>query len=201
MEEVILNKNAVEITEIGNIDFKNLEPISVKNCSYLEYMKYGENIIKDFIQNIKSSYFEKFSDEKILIDVKFHNLRKNQYPCIPGWHIDGSLLFSKKSFFETYVLYICGDTSFTEFCHDEIIVPRAASSIDLIKQHDGKNISALSSGQIAFYNSTNMHRGVKSEIDGKRLLIRVMHSDIIRKVSYKDSIFQPIRATIASDEI
>ncbi len=183
---ITLNKNPISIEQFGDIDYFDLDRISVKNCYMDDYLDRSANRpIKDFL--VKNSCL---FQGKVLIDVKFHEFKKSAIPCIPGWHIDGSVLQGSKSI-EQYLLYICGTVSFTEFCNDEFEVPCELKSVPSIKSFEAKSITKLKSGEMAKYDGTNMHRGSPSGSSGSRLLIRMMTSETITGLSYHNSIFRP----------
>src|SRR5271154_4705592 len=119
---LILNQNRVDISEAGELDFHDLAPLSVKNCRFESYLQFGDSRITQFMLELMSC--TSFNRLDTIIDIKFHDLSQDAHTCIPGWHIDGSLLTSSNTVPEQYLLYVCGDDSMTEFCLDQLIVPK-----------------------------------------------------------------------------
>jgi hypothetical protein len=189
--DLVLNHTRPTFTEIGDIDFKNLDPISVKNCRLDDYLKHNSSPITDYLNQMSPLF-----DGDILVDVKFHSLTEGSITCIPGWHIDGSLLTSVNFKPEQYLLYVCGDSAMTEFCEDIITVPKSRDSIKAIHRYEASKISQLKSGWNAKYDATNMHRGTQSATTGERLLIRMMTSHVIKGSSYESSIFTPFNSQL-----
>lgn len=109
-----------------------------------------------------------------LVDVKVHDLNKGQYPCKPGWHIDHRTNQVKPQK-EIYQLLVTSDVSCTEFMtnefesdcenHTEVAIP------DVIETGFIQPLHWYS------YDNHTFHRCTKAGYDGRRLLIRLCHTD------------------------
>ena len=188
--DLVLNKNKPVFRRWGDLNPKDFDPISVKNCKIEDYLSHGsKNAIHSFIEKMQGEYFR---EKNVLVDVKFHDIRENVYPCLPGWHTDGSFYEHKSYVEEKYLLYITGDVCSTEFCLDEVEFPLEKQTRTSMLNHNAKEIVSLPFGSFVLYNSTNIHRGTKSTQAGHRLLIRLMSSPRIKGSSYEQALFTPL---------
>jgi hypothetical protein len=186
---LVLNQNEVRISDVGELDFKDLAPESVKNCRFESYIQFGNPRITQFMLDLTA--YTPFHRLDTIVDVKFHDLPPDNHTCIPGWHIDGSLLSSSNAIPEQYLLYVCGEDSMTEFCLDRVEVPKSLDAVAIIKAHKDEGVFRMRSGQAIRYDGLQMHRGTPAGKGGKRLLIRLMTSPVIRGQSYRQSVFEP----------
>jgi hypothetical protein len=171
--------NVTTITDCGSvapIQMSHLQLSSCKNASIKHALQYYKSTpVIGIIEKLYSHVNKKY--RHILVDVKLHNLSKNEVPCIPGWHVDGG-----PSVESEYVLCTAG-SSLTEFYTKQFYmnfdgnVRKFCGDLD---RHIGDNYSLkMSDWQVFKYNNTVPHRGAKAHIDGPRLLVRVMGSDKI----------------------
>lgn len=185
---VLLNERpVVDCGVLSTIDIDNLNIQSCKNASIQSALNfYSGTPIEDAIRHL-SSYLTK-SFKHILVDVKLHNLKKNDIPCIPGWHIDGG-----PDIDSDYVLMTAG-SSLTEFYTKQFSMPYSGdvkSFCAKINERIGDNYTfKMRDWQIFKYNNVVPHRGAVAHKDGKRLLIRVMGSNKIIAQPIKD--WQPL---------
>lgn len=109
-----------------------------------------------------------------LVDVKVHDLKQGQYPCIPGWHIDHrtSIVKSQK---EVYQLLVTSDVSCTEFMTNEFesdeVFHRNIAIPDKIETGYIHPLHWYS------YDNHTFHRCTKAGYSGRRILIRLCHSN------------------------
>jgi hypothetical protein len=183
------------------MDISSMSPISVRNCTLDSYLLNSENTeIIGFLSRVAHYLMREVlptgpwpSKPRILVDVKFHDLQVDQIPAIPGWHIDGSSLAQPEGPRERYLLYVCGPSAMTEFCMSQLEVPAGQEGKAKIAEYEAPYYECfkLSSGDFISYDSRQMHRATPAEESGKRLLIRIMHSDTIPGLPYERAIFNP----------
>lgn len=146
-----------------------------------------------YISLVLNSAPIKHQHKYVLVDLKLHKLAKGQYPCIPGWHLDGSenkLNLPKKR--ENFALFVTGFHALTQFVQNSFIynVDDVCSFSRLSKQVGDYAKSAEQDGLVkrwtipsctfAMYDDTYLHTCVETEQDEVRLLIRITESDIIQ---------------------
>lgn len=125
--------------------------------------------------------------KRVLIDVKVHNLKRGDVPCVPGWHLDGSInpkQLPKQP--ETLTLFVTGLCARTEFV-DEPLTMEVDERLDFAVMQrvcaqqipDDVDVWTIPSCQFATYDDHYFHRGSRAIRNERRLLIRTTETDII----------------------
>jgi len=126
--------------------------------------------------------------KRVLIDVKVHDLKPSNVPCVPGWHLDGSVNpegLPKRP--ETLTIFVTGCMALTKFL-DEPIKLDVTEGLNFAamnrvcarmipKDHPTHTISSC---QFATYNDTYFHTGTAAQGVERRLLVRTTETDIIK---------------------
>lgn len=126
--------------------------------------------------------------DRVLIDIKIHDLQAGDVACVPGWHLDGSINphnLPKRP--ETFTLFVTGKHARTEFVEDPIILDTEESWNFAIKSQrcgrmipESRSVITLPSCRFATYGDLDFHRGVPAAEPTKRLLVRTTETDIIK---------------------
>lgn len=126
--------------------------------------------------------------ERVLIDVKVHNLKRGEVACVPGWHLDGSINphgLPKKP--ETLTLFVTGLCARTEFVDqpltmevDERLDFAVMSRVCAQRIPDDVDVWTIPTCQFATYDDSYFHRGSIAHRNERRLLIRTTETDIIK---------------------
>jgi hypothetical protein len=157
------------LPSIDPISFKNLE--SCKNKSFDNALSFYSGspvhgLILDFAKHITLPY--------LYVDVKVHNLKDREIPCIPGWHLDRTGEHESE-----YVLMVAGN-SLTEFNSGKYSVdlekPMPKVNSDLIKNLSEKDVFSAKEWTPIYYNNLMPHRGSPAKYNGQRFLLRVCGS-------------------------
>lgn len=177
MNLVRLNESPViQCGTLSPFVWQELEIPSCKNAALRTACEfYGNTPISAAIQVLAKHLNPKF--KHVLVDVKLHNLKQGDCPCLPGWHIDGGPNIESE-----YVLCTVG-SSLTEFNTNQFTLPYNSNTKMFCQELDllmGEQVtSVLNDWQIVKYNNLTPHRGAIAFKSGKRLLIRVMGSNKI----------------------
>lgn len=70
----------------------------------------------DYVRHVLESAPIQGNHKRVLVDIKIHDLKHGEYPCVPGWHLDGSANIRdlpKRP--EIFSLFVTGDHARTEF--------------------------------------------------------------------------------------
>ena len=194
-----LNRGPVQVRQYGDMDIGSMSPISVRNCKLDSYLDNSQNTPIVLFLSWASRYLDSSlakvwtPNPKILVDVKFHDLQEGQTPALPGWHIDGSALAQPAGPQERYILYVSGACAMTEFCMSQLEVNMGREGAAEIAAYEAPHYECfnLKSGEFITYDSKQMHRATAAQESGRRLLIRLMHSDTIPGLPYERAIFNP----------
>lgn len=119
----------------------------------------------------------------ILVDIKVHDLKPGEHPCLPGWHCDSVLDPEHDSRPENHIIFVTGHGCLTEFTTGEYELettktdPRSYNKqLSEIKP----TYSSVKSCTLTKYGRWNFHRGPAAKIAEKRLLIRISETDVVR---------------------
>lgn len=180
----------------------SLEPPTLKDLEGIQCFKYADcdfvyaQCENDYVKYVLSRIPIFNKHKRVLVDIKVQDLVEGDYPCLPGWHLDGSSNkrnLEKKP--ETFTLFVTGSHACTEFVDEPIELDIDASwdfseiSKNCSKQiPESVNTWALPSCRFGTYDDSFFHRGPKSRGNERRLLIRTTETDILRP---KNSIYQP----------
>lgn len=119
----------------------------------------------------------------IIVDVKFHDLEEGMYPCLPGWHMDCTLNPWHESKPEVHHIYVVGATCRTRFLAEDFVlhfpsmVPAQIKTAMNAVEHKSWKVDE---GKVYRYDRFGLHAPSVAESTGKRLLIRITESDLIR---------------------
>jgi hypothetical protein len=188
---VIVQLNKLEPRVVGSveeIDLSSLNLVSCKNAGIKTALEFYQHpFITNHIALLKS--YLSWDYKYYLVDVKLHQLRVGQIPCIPGWHVDGGPDIPSQ-----YALCALG-SSLTQFNLSPLSYFYKDMKTFCSQFKDvsvaPKDILTLKSGDIVLYENLNVHRGMPATYDGPRLLIRVMGSDKIKPIPMKNT-WKPI---------
>ncbi|MDF1665219.1 MAG: hypothetical protein P1V97_25880 [Planctomycetota bacterium] len=168
-----------------------------RQASKLDFPSYGfKYACLDFARPYLTEYVREMIDKApisggfrhVLLDVKVHDLRPGQYPCLPGWHCDGFIDPRQESRGERHHLFVSGQGALTEFLDRkvELTVPPGLRGKALLhsfrKQLRSLNWDAHSipSCQWVQFGRRDFHRGPRAKRAERRLLIRITESDVLR---------------------
>lgn len=163
--------------ELGNV-----RCFKYADCEYV-----WDNCENDYVREVLRYIPIVGKHKRVLIDVKIHDLEPGEVPCVPGWHLDGSINpkdLPKQP--ETFTLFVTGEHARTEFPAEPVH----------LEVDDGWNFATMSqrcslmvpkdcevwtipSCQFGTYNDHYFHRGARATGQERRLLIRTTETDII----------------------
>lgn len=170
----------------------------IRCFKYADYRYVWDNCNNDYVRYVLDIIPIFGKHERILIDVKIHDLTPGTIPCIPGWHLDGSINPEDKPRRpETLTLFVTGQHARTKFLADPIDLPvedkwsfamisRACSRM-IPEDHAEWQMPSCTFGT---YDDHYFHRGVAATSSEKRLLIRTTETDIIRP---RNKIYTPYK--------
>lgn len=171
-------------------DFSELQ--SQDNFKYagLEYVL--ENSIP-YVKELLLSIPAKNTRKHQLVDVKVKQLEVGQYPCLSGWHTDGTLNILEESRPENHYIFISGAECFTRFLNTKMIIDfdyDKNSSIApmpykkyLDKLITNESTIELEENTIYAYDRFSLHKPQPAKKDGFRFLLRLTESDIIKPIN------------------
>ncbi len=115
----------------------------------------------------------------IIVDVKVHDLKEKELPCLDNWHIDCVGRHDEPQKEEVHHLVLFGDCSLTSFIDGpiEIDVPND-KVINWNKLLVDPPTFQIESNTIYTYGR-NLHKGMPATKNGRRLLIRITETDKI----------------------
>lgn len=180
----IFNKKPLTVGAHLSPDWNDLPEISFKYAD----IDFVRRRTTDYVRHVLGLMPIKGSHSRILVDVKMHDMKRGNYPCLPGWHCDGykdprmSLDCA-----EVFHLYVAGHCR-TEFITEplRLSLPPGSCSREhhrhFANQMEGKDLSfaQVPDCTVVSYGRWDFHRGVAAQVDEKRLLVRVCETDIIR---------------------
>ena len=159
-----------------------LDPPSIKdypntNVKYCSLDKYNElGLSNDYVDYVIKNCPLQDGFRHTLIDVKTHDLELDEYPCLPGWHIDCRTNYIPRNR-EIYHIFVSSDVSLTEFSLS-VINSEAMFHKEIPKFYDLEHSTAQIKPLVwNTYDSYSFHRGSKAQYNGKRLLIRVCQTN------------------------
>lgn len=145
-----------------------------KNAEFDLIYKKSNHYIHYVLNNIKLRNKHKY----VAVDVKVHDLKVGECPCIPGWHCDTTIEL-RDELPEVHHLFVTGEGCLTEFI-DEPLSLKHGSLYELQRQiRKDVKVKAIDSCTITTYGRFDFHRGPIAKINEKRLLVRVTETDII----------------------
>lgn len=166
----------------NNLEFKNIQCFK-----YADYNHVWNRCDNDYVRYILSQIPIFNKHKYVLIDLKVHNLKIGETPCLPGWHLDGSInpkRLPKQP--EVMTLFVIGTTARTEFLAKQITldIPDRYNFAMMSKfgaQLIPKTYPVFTIPSCTFvtYTDSYFHRGSAASISECRLLIRTTETDII----------------------
>ncbi len=160
----------------------------VRCFKYADYDYVYRNCANDYIRYVLD-HIPIFGRHKhVLLDVKVHDLKQGQIPCVPGWHLDGSINpknLPKRP--EVFTLFVTGSNARTEFFSEPIRIEVedswnfATMSRKCSRFVPQLTLAVWTAGYCQFvtYDDHHFHRGRRATGNEKRLLIRTTETDII----------------------
>lgn len=110
-----------------------------------------------------------------LVDIKVHDLKRGQVPCIPGWHIDHRTKQVGKER-EVYHLLISSDVSCTEFSLHELESDNVLHQ-EIATLVPDSPVLRIQPMRWYTYDNYSFHRGTQATKDGTRVLLRVCQTN------------------------
>ena len=176
-------KGKPKILKKFELDFQAQQSFMVKNVSWDCALK---NIPKEFLPVLNEMKNHLKNKHKyITVDFKIHYLRKGEYPCIPGWHLDTNMDV-KKDNWENHLLFVLGENSLTEFLNQdiELTYSNKKKQTEIKKDYQNQikklkiNPWKIPEQTIVQYSRDSFHRGSSAISDGWRVLIRVSEQSL-----------------------
>ncbi len=167
-----------------------VELANVRCFKYADYEYAYRNCANSYVRHVLDKMPILGKHKRVLIDIKIHDLKPGEIPCIPGWHLDGSINpkdLPKRP--EVFTLFITGEYG----------VDSTTQFLDLpirLSVEDSWNFATMSrkcsrliptnypiwsmpASQFVTYGDFHFHRGKAATHSQKRLLIRTTETDII----------------------
>lgn len=159
----------------------------VRCFKYADYDYAYANCENEYVRHVLDQIPILGGHKRVLIDIKVHDLEPGEIPCVPGWHLDGSInpkKLPKKP--EILTLFVTGSSALTEFLAEPI-------TLDVKDQWDFAVMSRYCSRQVpndypvwtmpsctfGTYDDHYFHRGAVATKRERRLLVRTTETDII----------------------
>lgn len=189
---VVINTSQIserEFRDIGNIEYSP----TIKYGSPEFVIKNSSDQVRSIIQEMLPNINNKHNN--VIIDVKVHDLKLGEMPCMNNWHMDCVGRHDEEFKEECHHLIIFGDCSRTIFLCDSITLENVPNDkvINWNKVIDlhPYNIFQIKPNHIYTYGR-NLHRGAPATKDGRRLLIRITETDKIKPQNIKRDIYTRI---------
>ena len=155
---------------------------------YADYNYAMDVCHSDLVRLILRSAPIEGNHKNILVDIKVHDLKKDEFACLPGWHLDGSNNpkgFEKKS--ELHHLFVASRFALTEFLDTPLDVPidpnwtfaERSQKLGMLLNEMELPIFTIPNCRYVTYDDSFFHRGKQATGDELRLLVRVTETDII----------------------
>lgn len=171
-----------------NSPVKYIKPISFqlvegqKNFKYTDVSYAYDNSVA-CVQKIIEQFPIEGNHKNVLIDIKVHDIEKENFPCLPGWHTDCTLNPWHYTLPEVHHIYMFGAECRTRFLDEDFEMSFESMNPKYIKDKMNSVIHkswAVQEGYIYRYDRFSLHAPSLAEKTGKRLLIRITESDLIR---------------------
>ena len=160
----------------------------VRCFKYADYKYAYANCENAYVRYVLDNIPIANQHERLLIDIKVHDLKPEEVPCVPGWHLDGSINpmnLPKQP--EVFALFVTGHHARTQFLAQPVSLDVKDSwNFATMSQMCARMILdkhptwSVPSCQFAIYNDHYFHRGPKVDRPVKRLLVRTTETDIIK---------------------
>lgn len=175
---------------LGNSRNKQQAALCLVNRKSFKYasIEYAINNSSDLVAHIIKQAPLAHKHKRVVVDVKYHDMKRDTYACIPGWHLDGSENtrgLDKKP--ELHHLFVAGDHALTEFISHPIDIPVPENTkFSTISKEVGAALDQTEVGifqipncRYVTYDDKYFHRAAKAVDNGPRLLIRLTETDVI----------------------
>lgn len=173
----------------------------VRCFKYADYKYALDNCGNDYVRYVLEQIPIYGNHERVLIDIKVHDLEPEDVPCVPGWHLDGSINpknLPKEP--EVFTLFVSGAYARTEFLAQPIVLDvedswnfaTMSKRCSRLVPEDDPTWS-IPSCQFGTYDDHHFHRGKPARSKERRLLIRTTETDIIQP---KNCIYTPYKHAI-----
>jgi hypothetical protein len=148
---------------------------SYKWGDYDFVMKNTTDYVREILSSINVFNLHKY----VLVDIKVHDLKKDDVPALPFWHIDCTPNPIEEPVGEIHNLFISSDVSATQFLSEDrtVYVPDKGrvnwdKVLGLACKVRPIIFSSIKPLQVYTY-SEHLHRATPAIRDGKRLFIRL----------------------------
>lgn len=166
----------VDIEDIGPIQ----DTVSMKYSSLQFVVKNASDQVVDVVK--KMCAYVRGAHKYVIIDVKLHDLKCGQIPCMPNWHMDCVGRPDDPIRHEVHHLVLFGDCSLTEFIDGSLqldnLPPDKVINWNKIIDDTYPKFSVKPSTIYTY--GRHLHRGTPATKDGRRLLVRITETDKIR---------------------
>jgi hypothetical protein len=147
-----------------------------KNFKEKEAMMNSSYYVREVIEEMKKYILTR--KRNLYFDVKVHDLKENEQTANGLWHLDSSL--NHGPYYENY-LFVTGKHNLTEYVDNVIEIEKQETSkafSEEVSKHKLK-IKRLNSCTITRFYGDRVHRGPKCEIPERRLLVRMINTDMM----------------------
>lgn len=170
------------------INARPMKPIGpIEDTPLLKYASMQKAMAQSSwqVQNILSSmkYYVYGEHKYTIIDVKVHDLKKGEMPCMDNWHMDCVGRPDEPFKEEVHHLVIFGDCSRTVFIDGPILVNLPKDKVinwNKIVNEFHPKFEILPNTVYTY--GRNLHKGMPATKDGRRLLIRITETDKIKPI-------------------
>jgi hypothetical protein len=119
----------------------------------------------------------------VVVDVKLHDIIEGQFPCLPGWHMDCTLNPWHDTKPDVHHIYVVGAGCRTRFLAEDFtmefptVIPAQVKTLMNSVEHKSWKAEEA---HVYRYDRFGLHAPSVAESTGKRMLIRVTETDLIR---------------------
>lgn len=152
---------------------------SFKYASLEKALKYCVPYVRRVVESVELSGKYKYT----LLDVKIVDLKKGQLPCLPGWHLDCTMHPEHKTKPETHHIFVWGAGCRTRFVVSPIEIPTANGRLieaDRAVREQKPEVFQVDECTLTRYYRDNLHAPSKATKAGKRILIRITETDLVK---------------------
>ena len=162
-----------------HINKHEIQPVYLKNKS-INYILTRFKFVEPYLSSLD---LHKSQHRYISIDIKIKDHLVEETTCIPGWHCDVTCDPLRAELSEVHHILTC-ELAPTEFISTPLKLQYTTSLKEqqsLIDQQSYK-IFTLEPWTWYTYGRLNFHRGAIVKTSGRRFLVRVTQSDIIKPI-------------------
>ncbi len=155
-----------------------------KYADYHKALKHCVPYVKSIAESVNLVGGYKYT----LLDVKVIDLAEGQCPCLPGWHLDCTMNPHHPTRPETHHIFVSGAGSRTRFVVSPVELTLSKDRIvnaDQEIREQAPEIYQIDECTLVKYSRSNLHAPSLAECEGRRLLIRVTETDLVRPNSIR----------------